>query len=75
MLGYSSFSIRQFDWFEILSIACELYTKIGTVRDPSEYADASKVATRCRSDARRYMKMRLGSYVILFAIILYFAHE
>ena len=32
-------------------IVCELCTKIGTVRDPIESADASKVATRCRSDA------------------------
>ena len=42
---------------DFLSIACELCTKIGTVRDPSECADASKVATRCRSDA-------CGSYFI-----------
>ena len=41
---------------DFLPIACELYTKTGTVRDPSECADASKVATRCRSDA-------CGSYI------------
>ena len=46
MLGESSCSIRQFDWLGFLSIACELCTKLGTVRDPSECADASKVATR-----------------------------
>ena len=51
MLGKSSFSIRQFDWLGFLSIASELYTKIDTVRHPSECADASKVATRWRSDA------------------------
>ena len=51
MLWLSSFSIRQFDWIGFLSIVCELSTKIATVRDPSECADASKVATRCRSDA------------------------
>ena len=42
---------RQYDWLGFLSIACELCTKTGTARDPSECADASKVATRCRSDA------------------------
>ena len=51
MLGYFSFSIQQFDWLGFLLIVCELCTKIGTVRDPIESADASKVATRCRSDA------------------------
>ena len=51
MLWLSSFSIRQFDWLGFLSIVCELSTKVGTVRDPSECADASKIATRCRSDA------------------------
>ena len=57
MLLLSSFSIRQFDWLGFLSIVCELSTKIGTVRDPSECADASEVATRCRSDA-------CGSYTL-----------
>ena len=56
-LEKNSFSIRQFDWPGFLSIACELCTKIGTVRDPSECAGASKVATRCRSDA-------FGSYLM-----------
>ena len=51
MLWLSSFSIRQFDWLGFLSIICEFSTKIGTVRDLSECADASKVPTRCRSDA------------------------
>ena len=51
MLWLSSFSIWQFDWLGFLSIVCELSTKIGIVRDPSECADGSKVATRCRSDA------------------------
>ena len=56
MFWLSSFSIRQFDWLRFLSIVCELSTKIGTVRDPSECADASKVATKCRTDA-------CGSYI------------
>ena len=43
--------------FGFLSITCELCTKIGPVRDPSECADASKVATECRSDA-------CGSYLL-----------
>ena len=51
ILWLSSFSIRQFNWLGFLSTVCELSTKIGTVRDPIECADASKVATRCRSDA------------------------
>ena len=51
MLGSSNISIRQFDWLGFLLIACELCTKIGTVCDTSECADASKVVTRCRSDA------------------------
>ena len=51
MLEWSSFSILHFDWLGFLSIAFELCTKIGTVRDQSECADALKVATRCRSDA------------------------
>ena len=59
MLWLSSFSIGQFDWLGFLSIVCELSTKIGTVCDPSECADASKVATRCRSDA-------CGSYYIYY---------
>ena len=46
----SSFSIQQLDWLGFLSV-CEISTKIGTVRNPSECADASNVATRCRADA------------------------
>ena len=45
----------------IPSIVCELSIKIGTVHDPSECADASKVATRCRSDA-------CGSYIWIFCV-------
>ena len=51
ILWLSSFSIRQFDRLGFLSSVCELSTKIGTVRDPSDCADASQLATRCRSVA------------------------
>ena len=54
-------------WLGFLSIACELCTKIGTIRYPSEYADTSKVATRGRSDAcgsynSMILKLGVGVY-------------